>query len=416
MVSFHGFLKNLSKSKEEGSYVKVIIAGNGVSSITLVKELKKLSNNANIEIFTDEPRPFYWRPRLIEILANEASIDRITPYDKKWYADHNVKLHLSDPVVKVNPNEKKLVSKSGLEVKYDVFVFANGCKPFVLPIPGKELKNVYSIRTYEDVIEIKKHYGTSKKFVIIGGGILGIEVAAALNRAGERNVTIVEYFPYLLPRQLDKPGATILKASLEKKYQIKFLLGKTTSELKGNEKVEKVVFSDKSSIEADVVLFSTGVRPRISIAREAGVDVEKGVVVDDHLQTNVKDIYAIGDVAQHRKKLYGTVPPSVEQARTLANVLSSNDKRYQGSVMANMLKVAGIDLLSIGVIDPDSGDYTFASNGDMNKGLYKKVLTEESKLVGAITIGIKKTNALKVKKLVDSGASIDSMILEYVKF
>lgn len=396
--------------------MKIVIAGNGVSSITLVKELKKLSNNANIEIFTDEPRPFYWRPRLIEVLANEASIDKITPYDKEWYAEHNVKLHLSDPVVKVNFSEKKSVSRSGLEVEYDAFVFANGCKPFVLPIPGKDLKNVYTIRTYEDVVEIKKHYGASKKFVIIGGGILGIEVAAALNRAGEKNVTVVEYFPYLLPRQLDKPGAAILKTSLEKNYQLKFLLGKATSELKGNEKVEKIVFSDKSSVEADVVLFSTGVQPRVSIAKEAGINVEKGVVVDDRLQTNVKDIYAIGDVAQHRKRLYGTVPPSVEQARILANVLNSNDKKYKGSTMSNMLKVAGIDLLSVGVIDPEGGDYTFASNGDMNKGSYKKVLAEENKLVGAITIGVKKKNALKMKKLIDSGASLDSKILEYVRF
>ncbi len=396
--------------------MKVVIAGNGVSSITLVKELKKISDDADIEIFTDENRPFYWRPRLIEVLANEASIDEITPYDEKWYAAHNVKLHISDPVVKINSNEKEAISKSGLKVKYDAFVFANGCDPFILPIPGKDLKNVYTIRTYEDVVEVKKHYGASKKFVIIGGGILGIEVAAALNRAGEENVTIVEYFPYLLPRQLDKPGAAILKTYLEKRYHLKFLLGKATSELEGNENVEKVVFSDKSSVEADVVLFSAGVRPRISIARETGVEFERGIVVNDRLQTSVNDIYAIGDVAQHRKKLYGTVPPAVEQAKVLANVLSSHDKKYTGSIMSNMLKVAGVDMLSVGMVDPDSGDYTFVSRGDMNKGFYKKIVTEGNKFAGAITIGVKKANALKLKKLVDEGSPANSPLTKYVEF
>lgn len=396
--------------------MKIVIAGNGVSSITLVKELNKLSKDVSIEVFTDEPRPFYWRPRLIEVLANEASVDEITPYDAKWYEDHNVKLHLSDPLVKVNPDKKMAISSSGLEVKYDAFVFANGCKPFVLPIPGKDLGSVFTIRTYEDILKVKKHYGASKKFVIIGGGILGIEMAAALNHAGEEDVTIVEYFPYLLPRQLDKPGAVILKTSLEKKYQFKFLLGKATSELKGDKNVEKVMFSDGSSVEADIVLFSTGVRPRILLAKEAGIDIEKGVVVDDTLQTNVKGIYAIGDVAQHQKRIYGTVPPAVEQARVLASVLSLNDKRYNGSVMSSMLKVAGVDLLSVGLVDPDDGNYSFASNGDMNEGLYKKVVTEEGKLVGAITIGVKKASALRVKKLVDSASSLDSTVLEYVKF
>ncbi len=397
--------------------MKIAIAGNGIGCVTLVKELNKSSKNFDIEIFTDEPRPFYWRPRLIEVLANEASIEEITPYDERWYEKHNAKLHLSDPVVKVYPTEKKLILKSGKEIKYDFFVFANGGKPFVLPVPGKDLGNVHTLRRYEDVLEIKKHYGVSKKFVIICGGVLGIEAAAALSHAGEKDITIVEFFPYLLPRQLDKPGSMVLRTFLERKYNLKFLLGKATSELKGNENVKEVLFSDGKSVEADVVIFSTGIRPRISVAKEAGINVEKGIVVDDTLQTNVENIYAIGDVAQHRKRIYGIVPPAVEQARVLASVLNGEDKKYRGTIMSNTLKVAGIDLLSVGVIDPDVGNYSFASNGNSNKGLYKKVVVEGNKMIGAISVGAKKKDTLKLKKLVELGSILDSTkILEYIDF
>ncbi len=396
--------------------MNLVIAGNGVGSVTLIKELKKLNFDAKIDVFTDENRPFYWRPKLIEVLANEETIENITPYDEKWYNTHGTKLHLSDPIVGLDIGDKKAKSKSGKVISYDVFVFANGSRCFVLPIEGKELENVYTLRNYEDVEKIKKHYEHSKRFVIIGGGILGIETAAALKRAGENDVTVVEFFPYLLPRQLDKQAAAVLKNQLERSYGINFLLGKVTEKLKGEKEVKKVAFSDKTSIDADVVIFSVGVRSNTSAAKKSGIKVEKGIVINERLETSVDDIYAIGDVAQYDKVVYGTVPPSVEQARTLAKVLTSKKGTYTGSIMSNMLKVAGIDLLSIGKIDPEDENFRFASQGDMNRGLYKKVILKEEKFAGFITIGVKKQKALKMKKMVENQESIKSDILKYVEF
>ena len=395
----------------------IVIAGNGVSAITFLKEMKKESKNVEIDVFSEETRPFYWRPRLIEVMANEVSIEEITPYDEKWYEEHNAKLHLSESIVEIDTKNKKVKTSKGNIVEYDAFIFANGAKPFLLPVPGNDLKNVYTIRTYEDTEKIKSHYGKSNKFVIIGGGVLGIETAAALNRAGEKEVLIVEFFPYLLPRQLDKPGAFVLKEVLERKYPLKFLLGKATSRIVGSDKVEGVEFSDKTSVKANVIIFSTGVRPNIEVAKKAGIKVEKGIVVDDALKTNVDDVYAIGDVAQHRGRVYGIVPPAVEQARTLAKILSSDEKaKYKGSIMANTLKVAGVDLLSVGKIDPDSGNVIFSSQGDTKKGLYKKVVVEDGSFVGVVSVGIDKKSAFKLKKLVDEKKEPTSSIFQYVKF
>ena len=392
----------------------IIIAGNGVSSVTFLKEIKKTLDDVEFDIFSEEVRPFYWRPRLIEILANEATIDEITPYNEEWYKKRNAKLHLSEKIIKLDAKNQIVETSKGSRLKYDVFIFANGSKPFLLPIKGNNLKNVHVLRTYDDVEKIKSHYGKSKKFVIIGGGVLGIEMAAALNRAGEKNISIVEFFPYLLPRQLDKAGAFVLKESLESKYQIRILLGKATSKIIGKDEVEGVEFSDKSSVEADVVIFSTGVRPNVEVAKEAGIQVEKGIVVDEKLRTSAKNVYAIGDVAQHGKVVYGTVEPAVEQAKILAKVLSSENAKYSGSVMSNTLKVAGIELLSIGKIDPDSGKVRFSSQGDSKRGLYKKIVVENGKFVGAITVGVSKKEASNFKKIVQEGQSPTSEISKYV--
>lgn len=392
----------------------IIIAGNGVSSVTFLKEIKKTLDDVEFDIFSEEVRPFYWRPRLIEILANEATIDEITPYNEEWYEKHNAKLHLSEKITKLDVKNRIVETSKGNRLKYDVFIFANGSKPFLLPVEGNNLKNVHVLRTYDDVEKIKSHYGKSKKFVIIGGGVLGIEMAAALNRAGEKDVSIVEFFPYLLPRQLDKAGAFVLKESLESKYQMRILLGKATSKIIGKDEVEGVEFSDKSSVEADVVIFSTGVRPNVEVAKEAGIQVERGIVVDEKLRTSAKDVYAIGDVTQHGKVVYGTVEPAVEQAKTLAKVLSFENAKYSGSVMSNTLKVAGIELLSIGKTDPDSGKVRFSSQGDSKRGLYKKIVVENGRFVGAITVGVSKKEALNFKKFVQEGQSPTSGISKYV--
>lgn len=395
--------------------MKIVVAGMGIGCITMIKEIRKFSYEPQIEVFTDESRPFYWRPRLIELLANESDLEKITPYNIDWYENNGVILHFSNPIVGIDTSSKKALSRSGLTVDYDAFVFANGAMPFVLPIPGKELSNVYTLRTFEDVEKIKSHYGKSKKFTIIGGGVLGIETASALKRAGEQDVTVVEFFPYLLPRQLDASGSAVLKFLIEKKYELKLLLGKTTSSIEGNESVEKIKFADGTSIDSDVVIFSAGVRPNVEIAKSSGITVEKGIVVDDAMQTNVEDVYAIGDVAQHQKRIYGIEPPAVEQAKVLGQILCSKSSKYHGSVPSAILKVAGIDLLSVGEIEPNNEKSIFSSFGDMIEGFYKKVVVSDGYFVGVITIGVKRPDALKMKKLVDEKVAPSNSIVEYVK-
>lgn len=395
--------------------MNVVVAGNGVSCITMIKEIRKHSSEPRIEVFTDEPRPFYWRPRLVEMLAGEANEKEITPYDPKWYEDNGVVLHLSDPVTALDTSPKKATSESGKTFSYDAFVFANGAKPYVPPIPGRELDGVFTVRTVEDVEKIRGLFGKSKKFVVIGGGILGLETAAALGRAGEKEVTVVEFFPYLLPRQIDAPGASVLRALIERKYGMKLLLGKTTASVEGNGSAERVGFSDGSYADADAVIISAGVRPDIVLARNSGIRTEKGIVVDDFMRTGTEGVYAIGDVAQHREKVYGIVPPAIEQAKVLGNILCSKDSRYSGSVPSAMLKIAGIELMSVGEFEPSDGESVFSSLGSLAGGFYKKIVVRDNFFTGAVTVGVKKTEALKLKKMVDDKAGLSGSILEYVR-
>ncbi len=395
--------------------MKILVIGNGVASFTLIRELLKHDGNFKMDVFSEEDHPFYWRPRLIELLANEADLETITPHDVKWYEDKGIALHLGEKVVQVNTEEKKLFTLGKREFEYDVLVIASGAKPFLPPVRGNDLKSVYTVRTYKDVSALKKNYGQEKKFVIIGGGVLGLEIAAALKRAGEDNVTVVEHSPYLLSRQLDSTGGQVLKNELKRHYDIDFLLSKSVTEIKGDGKVEGVTFSDGTECEADVVIFSTGVRTNVNFLENTEIKIERGIVVNDSLETNIKGVYAIGDVAQHRGIVYGTMPPAVEEAKILAGILNAEDVSYQGSIRSNMLKVAGLEVMSIGTFEPISGEELFSSQGDMLRGKYKKVIVKDGKFAGAIAVGVKKSDMLSMKNMVENGDKPTLPIYEYTK-
>lgn len=395
--------------------MRILVIGNGVASFTLIRELLKHDGNFKMDVFSEEDYPFYWRPRLIELLSNETDLKTITPYDVKWYEDRGVTLHLGEKVVQVNTEEKKLLTLGKREFEYDVLVIASGAKPFLPPVKGNNLKSVFAVRTYKDVSALKENYGQEKKFVIIGGGVLGLEIAAALKRAGEDSVTVVEYFSYLLPRQLDSTGGQVLENELKRHYDINFLLSKSVTEIKGDGKVKGVTFSDGTECEADVVIFSTGVRTNVDFLENTGIEIERGIVVNDSLETNVKGVYAIGDVAQHRSIVYGTMPPAVEEAKVLAGILNGEDVSYQGSIRSNMFKVDGLEMISVGTFEHISSEDFFSSQGDMLRGKYKKVIVKDGKFAGVIALGVKKSDILSMKNMVENGDKPTLPVYEYTK-
>ncbi len=395
--------------------MRIALIGNGVASFTLIRELSKYKGNFDIDVFTQEVHPFYWRPRLIEVLANETMLEDITPHNKKWYEERNTVLHLQEKVVKVDFEKKHLYTSKNESYEYDILVIASGAKPFLPPVKGNNLKGVYTIRTYEDVATLKENYDKVDNFVVIGGGVLGLETAAALKRAKQKSVTVVEHSAHLLSRQLDVLGGQVFEEAFRKRYGVKFMVLKSVSEIKGNERVESVLFSDGTEIKADVVIFSTGVRANVEFLEESPLKIERGIVVGDLLETNLKDVYALGDVAQHNGILSGTMPPAVEEAKVLARVLNGELASYKGTIRSNILKIAGLEVVSVGNVLSLSEEDIFSCQGDLKRGIYKKVVANNGKFIGAIGIGIEKKVALSMKKMVENGEKPNFPLYEYTK-
>ncbi|WP_457600088.1 FAD-dependent oxidoreductase, partial [Hydrogenivirga sp.] len=270
-------------------------------------------------------------------------------------------------------------------------IIATGSKPFIPPsIKGADKKGVFTYRTAGDVFKILDYARVSDRAVVIGGGLLGLEVAKALKDVG-LEVYLVHIFDTLMEQQLDKTASDLLKRDLEK-MGIKVLLEKNTKEILGDKKAEGVRFADGEELPADFVVIATGIRPNADVGINSGLKVNKGIVVDDYMETSASDIYAVGECIEHRGKTYGLVAPIMEQVKVCAhNVVHGNEKRYEGSITYAMLKVAGINLFSAGEFREKEGDevISFLDNG---KSIYRKAVIRNDKIVGTILYGDIKGN------------------------
>jgi nitrite reductase (NADH) large subunit len=275
----------------------------------------------------------------------------------------------------------------GKREPYDFLLLANGASSWVPPIKGAEKEGVFTLRTLDDALAIIDWIKDHPDVVIIGGGLLGLEIARAIRTRGG-SVQIVEFFPRLLPRQLDTEGAFVLQSQIEK-MGIKVQLGIVTEEILGDGKVEGLRFKNGEGLDAQTAIVAAGVRPNIRLASEAGLETDKGIIVDDSLQTSHRGIFAAGDNVQHREKIYGIIPASFNQARTAAMNIAGLEKQYAGTVPSNTLKVVGLDLTSIGIVTPEEGEAEELRKTDKEKAVYKKIVIQDGKLVGAIWMGTK---------------------------
>ena len=365
---------------------KLVLVGNGMAGVRTLEELLKLDpERYEITVFGAEPWPNYNRIMLSPVLAGEKTIDDIILNDRQWYEDNGITLHTGDPVVEIDRVNRKVVSQSGLEVPYDRLLLATGSNPFIIPVPGSDLPGVIGFRDIADVdamLEAAKHY---KKAAVIGGGLLGLEAANGLMRNG-MDVTVVHLMDILMERQLDRPAAELLKKSLEERG-MKFLMETQTAEVLGEERVTGLRFADGSELEADLVVMAVGIRPNIELAQKAGLYCERGIVVNDTMQTYDPRIYAVGECVQHRGQTYGLVAPLFEQAKVAANHLAQiGIARYEGSVTSTKLKVTGIDLFSAGEFNEQPGDETLVLQ-DPARGVYKKLVVRDNRIKGAVLYG-----------------------------
>ena len=368
--------------------LKLVMIGNGMAGVRTLEELLKLAPDLyDITVFGAEPHPNYNRILLSPVLAGEQTFEEIILNDLNWYADNDIKLLLGRKVVKIDRKKRLVIADDGSEAEYDRLLIATGSNPFILPIPGKDLQGVIGYRDIADTQMMMDTAKTHKHAVVIGGGLLGLEAANGLKLRG-MDVTVVHIGDWLLERQLDSTAGRLLQKSLEDRG-LKFLLPKHTAELldNGEGRVCAVKFKDGEVIPADLVVMAAGIRPNSELAESAGIACNRGILVNDTLQTYDPRIYAIGECASHRGIAYGLVAPLFEQAKVCANHLAQlGFSRYQGSVTSTKLKVTGIDLFSAGEFMGGEGTETITLSDPIG-GVYKKLVIKDDVLVGACLYG-----------------------------
>jgi nitrite reductase (NADH) large subunit len=363
---------------------RYVIVGNGVAGTTAAEMIRENDGDGKIAIFTNEPVAYYTRIRLPEFLAAAAEQKDLVLHGESWYRERGIELHLEEAIEEIDPGKKEVRGATGNRYGYDRVLLATGGHSFIPPIQGVDKEGVFALRSIGDARRIKEYAEKAAEVVLIGGGLLGLEAGNGLRRSGLK-VTVVEFFPRLLPRQMDMPGAELLKRQMEG-MGFTFHLGAKSREIGGDTRVESLALEDGTRIPCDMILISAGVRPNLELAQGLGLEIDKGVVVNDRMETNIASLYAAGDLIQHRGRFYGIWPAAERQGEIAGINMAGGEATYEGTVMSNRLKVVGIDLVSAGEIDVEG---KFASLVEKNEGkhVYRKLVFDDGLMIGCILLG-----------------------------
>jgi nitrite reductase (NADH) large subunit len=384
----------------------LVVIGNGMAAARFADELSKRAlGRYAVAVVGEEPRLAYNRVLLSSVLAGEVASSEIELKPQGWWRDRGITLRYGCRATAIDAKARILTLADGQSLAFSKLVFATGSQPIRPALPGMALPGVITFRDITDIWTIWHRAGSGDRVVVIGGGLLGLEAAYGLAKAGAR-VTVLHLMDRLMERQLDARAARMLKRAVEA-MGIEVLLNADTAEIAGHGRVEGVVLKDGRTIEADAVVVAIGIRPSAELARTAGIAVKRGIVVDDALETDVSGIHAIGECAEHRGVCYGLVEPAHEQARVLAERLSGRDARYAGSVLSTNLKVSGVNVFSAGdFLRSEDTDEIVLS--DPSIGLYKKLVIADGRLAGAVLFG-DTAEGLWYLELIRSGAGIEAM-------
>lgn len=386
-----------------GTKEKLIVIGNGMAGIGTVEQILKLTGRFDITVFGGEPHPNYNRIMLSYVLEGSKTLDDIILNDWQWYEDNGITLHAGTSVQRIDAAKQEVVTKAGERLAYDKVIIATGSVPFILPIPGSDKTGVVGFRDISDCEQMMEAAKLYRKAAVIGGGLLGLEAAKGLVGLG-MDVTVVHLMEDLMERQLDHQAAQMLQAELERQG-IKFMMGAQTVELLGGERVSGLRFAAGGTLDADFVVMAVGIKPNTAVARESGITVNRGIVVNDYLETSLPGVYSVGECTEHRGVCYGLVAPLFEQGAVLAKAISGvQSAPYEGSVVATKLKISGVDVFSAGEFI-ERPEHTVIAMKDDWKRTYKKMLLQDGKLVGAVLFG-DITDAAQLQKLVKQNAEM----------
>ncbi|MDJ0391349.1 nitrite reductase large subunit NirB [Roseomonas sp. E05] len=366
---------------------RLLVVGNGMAGMRTVENLLRLApHRYDITVFGAEPHPNYDRIALSSVLAGEKSLEEIVINSRDWYAENGIRLIAGDPVVALDRAARTVTSASGLTLPYDRLLIATGSKPLAPPIPGLGLPGTCAFRDIADVETMIAAARSGRRAVVIGGGLLGLEAAWGLKRQG-MSVALVHLMPTLLERQLDATAGTLLQRDLDGRG-IAFFTNGQTEQILGSERAEGVRLADGREIPAELVVVAIGIRPNIDLARAAGLDVNRGIVVDDGLRTEDPDIFAVGECVEHRGQVFGLVAPLWEQAKVCAAQLAGDAAAtYATPPLSTRLKITGVDVFSAGALaaaDPADEEITFQ---DIARGIYRKLVLRGGKVAGVVMYG-----------------------------
>ncbi len=383
---------------------KLVLVGNGMAGINTIEQILKLApSRYEITVIGGEPYPNYNRIMLSYVLEGSKKIDDIILNGWNWYQDNNIALHAGTKVTKIDTEAKRVHTDTGLSFPYDKLIIATGSTPIVLPIPGNQLNGVIGFRDIADCSAMMEAARTYRKAAVIGGGLLGLEAAKGLVNLG-MEATVVHLMPDLMERQLDPTASGMLRAVLERQG-LRFMMEKQTAEIYGSERVEGLRFTDGTELEADLVVMAVGIRPDIAAVKDSAITVNRGIVVDDHMQTSVPGVYAVGECNEHRGVCYGLVAPLFEQGQVLAkHITDTATKPYEGSVMSTKLKISGVDVFSAGEFQ-DRPELSVLRRQDEWKNTYKKLLLKDHVIVGGVLFG-DVTDSAAIQQWVKNGTAM----------
>jgi nitrite reductase (NADH) large subunit len=372
--------------RRAASRTRLVVIGNGMAAVRVIEELLELApGRHDITVFGAEPHGNYNRVLLSPVLAGERSGAEIVTHPRSWYAERGITLHAGEEVVAIDRVRRVVRTASGLTAGYDRLLLATGALPLMPAIPGCDLPGVLSFRSLGDVEAMLARASAGGAAVVIGGGLLGLEAAAGLRRRGMA-VSVVHLASHLMERQLDGTAGAMLRESLEARG-IEFHLDARTRAIEGAGAVAGVRLDDGRRLPAQLVVIAAGIQPNIALARSAGLQCRRGVLVDDTLQTFDPRIYAVGECVEHRRTTYGLVAPLYEQAAVCARHLAElGTRRYAGSMQATQLKVTGVEVFSAGEVEGGAGTEAIVLR-DARRGVYKRVIVADGRLRGALLYG-----------------------------
>lgn len=378
------YITNNGISQEK---LKLVLIGNGLAGMRCLEDLLDMApDRYEVTVIGEEPWGNYNRIMLSPVLSGEKTIEDIMLHPHAWYSDKGIKFIADDPAIKIDRTRKTVHTEKGETVDYDRLIIATGSKPFIPPVQGIDLKGVISFRDIYDVNTMIKYCETKKNAVVIGGGLLGLEAAYGLKQRG-MNVTVLHLMDRIMERQLDGRASRMLRHSIEEKG-IKIITEANTEALIGkNGHVSQIRLKDGTLLDADLVVFAVGIRPNITLAQSAGLRCNRGILVNDTMQTFDPSIYAVGECIEHRNQTFGLVEPLWGQAFICATHLAEHGSlTFKSPTVPTQLKVSGVDVFSAGNFEPKE-DYEDIILNDEKRHIYKRIIIQKDKVIGAVLFG-----------------------------